>query len=341
MAGTIPGRPWTASTSFAAGDLIRPDAGNDGAFYFVATGPGDSNSVEPSWCQTPYCDVDGGPGPGWRNTGLASAGGLASNAVWPGPLGQASQPGGYTDQLYLDYCNDLNTFLVAQGSAIPLDISSHAGPPFNGNWGYADSEAIAAALLGFGFGNEGYSINDQVTFQSGAIPSSHDDWIENFDVFSAAPIVRHLQMTWPGGNGIQAESFTLTNVAVANGTATASCVGDCSIYCSGTVYLTGNSNTALNDLVWLTSAGCSVGQVVFQVPAGVDGGVGGQVFAPDYLPATLPFAAAHATTALELHECTLDYAYGVTVGSANSSHPCAGLPGPDQSYQSAISAALQ
>jgi hypothetical protein len=77
--------------------------------------------------------------------------------------------------------------------------------------------------------------------------------------------------------------------------------------------------------------------VVFPV-TGVPPGTypGGTIWASDYLPVTLPFAKAHAATAFELHECTLDYAFGVeTVGSVAKA--CAGLAGPDTTYQALLS----
>jgi hypothetical protein len=344
--GNIPGVDWKAAGQVGAGDLVHPSgAGNPGGFYFMANGPGQSGATEPTWCQTPYCDTPpDGTTPGWRNTGYAPKGDSASHALWPGPQGQASQPQGFTDQAYLDFVHGLYAFLASQHSAIPLDISSHDGPPFNQNWAYADSEAVSAVRSGIGFGNEGVNIQDHVEFEDSHVPSSQHDWVENFDLFGAAPVVRHLQTLWPGSGGVQAENFSIESVVVSGGTATTTCSnGDCSVYCTGgPVEITGNANAKL-DGTWLgTATSCGKGTVAFPVATGIPDGsfAGGTIWGPDYLPVTLPFARAHGVTAFELHECTLDYAFGVeTVGY--TAHACTGSPGPDTTYQALLAAAQQ
>jgi hypothetical protein len=338
--GTIPGVDWSPKSTLEPGDLVRPATSNPGGFYFVTTGAGQSGSAAPAWCQTPYCETaSDGTVPAWRNTGFAPGTGAADNALWPGPEGQASQPQGFTNEAYLDFVHGLYAFLAAQHSTIPLDIASHDGPPFNGNWAFADSEAIAAVSYGLGFGNEGLNLEDPAYFAASHVPDSQHDWVENFDVYAHAPVVRHLQTAWAGGNGIQAESFALSKVTVNAGQATASCSnGDCSMYCTGfAIEIVGSSNPALNKAWIRTATTCDTGTVVFPVTDVSDGTFeGGAVFGIDYLPGILPFARTHFATTFELHECTLDYAFGVeTVGSV--AHACAGSPGPDSTYQALLS----
>jgi hypothetical protein len=340
--GTIPTVDWASGTTYEAGEIVRPSVGNPGNFTFVAQGAGKSGgTLAPPWCQTAYCDTSSdGTIVGWRNTGFAPGPGLATSAMWPGPAGQAAAPHGFTNQEYLDFVRELYTFIAAQQSSVPLDIASHDGPPYDGNWAYADSEAIAAVGLGLGFGNEGLSLDDPLAFAASMVPSSPHDWVENFDLFAGAPVVRHLQTIWPGGNnGIQAEAFSLSQVSVAGGMATATCAdGDCSIFCTGrSIEVSGSSQAALDGTWPGSSRSCAAGRVVFPV-TGVPPGTypGGTIWASDYLPVTLPFAKAHAATAFELHECTLDYAFGVeTVGSVAKA--CAGLAGPDTTYQALLS----
>jgi hypothetical protein len=342
--GQVPSTPWTAGTTIHAGDLIQPVAGNANGYYFVANSDGTTGSAAPAWCQTYECTTAGDGGvSSWRNTGLQKAStGSAAAAMWPAPDGTAH---GFTDANYLSFTHGIYAFAAAQHSTIPLDIASHDGPPFNGNWAFADAAAVAAASDGIGFGNEGMAIDDIALFESGAIPSSLHDWVENFTLFAHAPIVRHLQMAWPGGglaNGAQAEAFEIEQIVVANGVGTATCSSDCSALCGpgGLIPLTGTANGTL-DGTWKTSgSSCATDHLALTMPGIADGTYnGGSAWASDYLPATLAFGVAHGATTFELHECTLDYAFGVeTVGT--QAHSCQGDPGPGSSYQAAIAAIM-
>ncbi len=339
-AGFVPSTDWTERAAVRAGDLIQPTSGNAGGYYFAANSNGPAGGTAPTWCQTADCNTAAdGSVASWRNTGLANSNaGAVNNAMWPGPTGAAK---GFTDAAYLGFVHSIYAFLAAQHSAIPLDISSHDGPPFNGNWAYADASAISAVANGIGFGNEGVSLADIALYNMGKV--TRHDWVENFDVFHTASVIRHLQTYWPGGDGVQAETFALDHIAVSAGMATATCSGDCSVYCTGsaTVQVTDNANTALNGVWLVTATSCTADTVQFMATGVADGTYGdGQVWAPDYLPAVLLFSLAHGATTFEMHECALDYAYGAqTVGTA--AHACAGLPGPDATYKALIAGAQQ
>ncbi len=339
--GFVPSTDWTASAAVRAGDLIQPTSGNAGDYYFVANSDGASAATAPTWCQTAGCNTAAdGSVASWRNTGLANSdSGAVKYAMWPGPNGAAK---GFTDAAYLGFVHSVYAFIAAQHSAIPLDISSHDGPPFNANWAYADASAVSAVANGLGFGNESVSLSDIALYNAGKV--TRHDWVENFDVFRTAPVIRHLQTYWPGGGGVQAETFAIDSITVSAGVATATCGAGCSLYCTGTttVQVTGNANDALNGSWFVAAASCTPNTMVQFAATGVADGTyaGGQIWAADYLPAVLPFAFAHAATTIELHECTLDYAYGAqTVGTA--AHACAGLPGPDATYKALIAGAQQ
>lgn len=344
--GPIPYADWEASSAFPAGYLIQPTAGNPGNYTFVSNGAGSSSALAPSWCQSAYCNTSAdGSISGWRNTGnVPGAGASNLNAMWPGPEGQKAQPNGFSSNGYLSTWGDadgtgfvtaLANFIAAQKSNIPIVASAHNGVPFNSNWTFADSEAIIAVGDGFGIGMESLSIADPVTFAYGRAPTTHDDWAENFNVFAGSPVVRFLQVAWPGGAvpGTQAEEFPIANITVSGGTAVVSCSGNCNAFCGGPVYISSNENASLNASWSASAVNCSSGTVTFPANAVAAGTYpGGSIYAADYLPITIPFAATHNATSIELHECTLDYAYG----TQTSSYPCFGSPGPDTSYQTAI-----
>jgi hypothetical protein len=339
--GQVPSTPWTAGGAFAAGALVRPASGNAGGYYYVADGDGTAANAPPAWCQTAACDTGAdGSIAGWRNTGYAKSGaGSKSFAVWPAPDGT---PNGFSDATYTGFVHGIYAVAVAQQGGIALDVASHDGPPSNGNWSYADSAAVAAAHLGVGFGNEGLSVLDEMMYEQHLIPSARHDWIENFAVLANAPGIRHLQMYWPGGGGVQSEAFAIDHVDVAAGAATVHCTSDCSVYCTGSFIpvITGAGASGLDGPQQVMATTCAASTVTFAAPNVADGTyTGGMIFASDYVPEMIPFGTSHGGNAIELHECTLDYAYGaVTVGTAAKS--CSGLPGPDASYQAAIAAAI-
>jgi hypothetical protein len=266
--------------------------------------------------------------------------------MWPGPEGQAAQPNGFSDNGYLSTWDDadgagfyasLDSFIAAQGSAIPVATSAHVGLP-NVNFAYAGAEAIIAAGQNVGFGPEGLNIYDPISFAAGIPPTTLNDWAENFQVFQNKQVVRYLQLAVGGGN---AEQFALTSIVVSAGTATANCSnGDCSVFCSGVhidgvplVYLTG-AGSGLNGTM-LANATCATNTVSFSTGVGDGTYPGGTIWTDDYLPITLPFAQQENATAIELHECELDYAHGTTtVGN------CAGTSGPDVTWQQAIAALI-
>jgi hypothetical protein len=342
--GPIPYPDWKPSISFPAGYVAQPTAGNPGNYTFVSNGSGASGASAPSWCQSPYCNTSAdGSISGWRNTGNVPGASSTADAIWPGPEGMNVEPTGFTTNGYLStwgdadgtgYVASLAQFIASQKSSIPIVASTHNGVPFNSNWNFADSEAITAVGDGIGIGMEALSIADPLTFAAGHAPTTHDDWVENFNVFAAAPIVRFLQAAWPGGGiaGVQAEQFPISSISVAGGTATLTCSEDCTAICGGLIYISGSANAALSTTWPVNLASCGSGTITFptNVPAGTY--AGGSVFADDYLPIIIPFARQHNATAIELHECTLDYAYG----TQTTAIPCEGSPGPDTSYQGAI-----
>jgi hypothetical protein len=105
--------------------------------------------------------------------------------------------------------------------------------------------------------------------------------------------------------------------------------------------LSGTMNGTLDGTWEMMGSSCTPSMLTLTMPGVPDGTYsGGNAWASDYLPATMPFGVAHGATSFELHECTLDYAFGVeTVGT--QAHSCQGDAGPGSSYQAAISAIVR
>jgi hypothetical protein len=350
-AGSVPVPSWTKSMAYPAGYLARPSHDeNPGDFVYVSLGAGKSASSPPAWCQTATC-ITGADGSivGWRNTGAAPEEGATGNAMWPGIRGQAIEPHGFTYNGYLGewengdgagYMTEMVNFITAQASSIPSDVASHNGMPFNGNWAMADSEAILAAGAGIGFGMEGLSLRDLLSYEEKAVPSTSSDWLVNFDAFANRSIVRHLQTAWPGGGvaGTQSEEFPISEIIVdVSGTATVHCGSGCQTFCGttkdgGLAYVSGSANTAL-DGPWKNITCDADDNPTFPAGGAVKAGTyaSGGLYSIDYLPGMIPFARAHHATSLELHECSFDYAFGTT-----TSPRCTGGKGPDVSYGAAI-----
>ncbi len=370
--GEVPYGDWQAGVAYPAGSLVDPANNNSGNYVFVALGSESISGAPADWGGAQqYTDVVAdGNGVRWRNTGRQVPSASSGNAMWPGPEGEALEKQGFTPNGYLSswgdsdgagYIAKLTGFIHSQNPSVPIVISSHDGPPNNYNSAFADSEAVMAQGNGIGFGQESITINDPISWSENLVPSSYHDWALNFGTYSTEPIVRYAQTTWPGPfTGSQSEVFAIQNIKVAgNGLATATCNQDCTPLCNSTVYFTNPSNpndpfnnTTVQDVtgaenILTCQANGSTGQFTFNTSA-VVGGVGsispgtymtgGDVWAAEYLPVVIPFAQQHYVTSLELHECTLDYAYG----ASSSLHSCTGLmpTGGDTTYQAAIKDAI-
>jgi len=368
--GSIPQLTRGNHQSVQAGYVVNTSSMAGGASY-VATGAGTTDNAAPMpTCSPAGCTTaSDGTMPGWYNAG--SYGTAGSNAIWPGPKGIdpiTGEPQGYTDNGYLTtwppppppvgdgtgYITSMVTFLKSLGASFPFDISAHVGPPFNETLAYADSEAIVASANGVGFGLQAGSIGDSSAFAKGFFPSSSTDWAHNFKTYPAP--VHHIQTYEPGDNSFAA-GYAITSpttspsgpgITISGGTATVSCVTDCSWF-SGLanlyIYVAGNSNPALNG-IWLVScpAQCAANTLQFQT-AVTAAGTGGAVWAPDYWPILMPFAVLQGVTSIEAYECDLDYAFGVqtttwlTYPPSPGSIGCAlwGISGgPDAGYKNAL-----
>jgi hypothetical protein len=344
IAGPIPQSDWPgASASVPSGYAIRPSVGNSGGWLYYARIAGNVGATEPSaWCQQQGCQVPDGTVVWLAQAAVPS--GSSGSVAWPGPQGQSAEAGGYTNNGYLSqwpvdgvgFQAQLTNFLASLASPIPIVLASHTGPPDNTNNLYSDVEAQLAAQAGFGFGMQGFSIADPVTFAAGVYPTTADNWAANFGTFRALPIIRHLQ-TLTDGNSPFGTGFTITNIAVSGATATVTCgdgnCGGTSGYCANTpvVYITGNI-AALNGTQQLTSCPTNT-TVVFSTTAPAGTYNGGFLWGPGYPPVVLPFATQHFNTEMELHECQLDYIFGTVTAPSPG---CIGMTGPDAGMQQAI-----
>jgi hypothetical protein len=229
----------------------------------------------------------------------------------------------------------MTAFLSGVGATFPWTISTHTGPPFNENNGYADAEALMANGNTVGFGMQSVSIEDPITYGIGTYPTTREDWAYNFGVYTSAP-VHHLQGEAPGALVFGA-GYVINSVTVSGTVATVNCastsVGTCSDFVD-TVEITGTGVSALDGTrTVLCGTSCATDTVTFTVPSGTSGASTGKIFEPGYLPIVAPFTDGHGATSLEVWECILDYTYGTTTTSGCGT----GLTGPDTNYQSAIS----
>jgi hypothetical protein len=137
-------------------------------------------------------------------------------------------------------------------------------------------------------------------------------------------------------------SITLTASAPTQSGVAYDASNSCEIYSGATIFISNNSNSALNGQQTVTCTPCSPGTIQFTTSSS-SGGIGGQLWAPDYWPSLFPFLTQHRTSSIELRACELDYAFGCgapgnacTSNTGVTSLPCGGNYGPDASYQSAL-----
>ncbi len=336
---------WAAHKQFPAGYIV-----NSGNTQYVATGAGMSSSTtamptcSPAGCTTAPDNTI----PGWYNAGQYTQQPPNLNAIWPGPTGQfttlvTGDPNDYWDNGYLSqwsplannsalrgtpgYIASMLTFLKGLGASFPFDISSHTGPPGNSNTAYADSEAAIASTNGVGFGMESVNIGDTQAYLAQVFPTTREDWAHNFQTYSAP--VHHLQMSAPGTK-YYAEGYAIApvgGVTIISGVATINCTNDCTPFGGQLIYVSGNSNNALNGIWQVTCGGpspqppCPVYNpptslyygLTFTPPSGASCSsacLGGNVYGPDYWPIALAFALQHGSNFIEVWECSLDYAFG-------------------------------
>jgi hypothetical protein len=322
----------------------------------------------PIWCQTAGCYTSpDGTITQWHNVGKKPGSQNQGNAIWPGPKGQG-EARLYADNGHLTtwdhhtgtigdgagYVGQMMQYLSGLHASFPWTVSSHTGPPSNGNYAYADAEAMLAALNGTGFGMQSISVIDPPAYAAAAYPTSKNDWAANFQKYPNVP-VHHLQLAAPGNafwwseyavgaSGIQ----VLTTSGVS--TATVNCSTDCSAFSAQPIYITGNSNVNLN-AVWSVACAngvgpkCAANTLQFVTP--VDGSgyhaipdgtyYGGDVWSENYWPIVLPFSLARGATSTELWECDLDFAFNTST-SPTGMGGCStvGVTGGNPDYTNSI-----
>ncbi len=84
----VGGTAWTASTAYAVGDVVVPEAGEENGFRYVCTAAGTSHSANPVWPTVEGGTVTETGGVAWicRYGGHLSAGTGAAGTVTPGAL---------------------------------------------------------------------------------------------------------------------------------------------------------------------------------------------------------------------------------------------------------------
>ncbi len=217
------------------------------------------------------------------------------------------------------------SFLKGLGASFPFDISAHEGPPFNNNTAYADSEAAIASANGVGFGMQSVNIGDTQAYVAQIFPTTREDWAHNFQVYPAP--VHHLQMDAPGTKYF-AEGYAIDpslGISISGGvgkSATINCgttpAGDCTPFSGALIYVSGNSNNALNG-IWQVTCGapadpCPTSPYGLTFTLLSDAScptacLGGNVYGPDYWPIAMAFAVQHSASFIEVWECSLDYAF--------------------------------
>jgi hypothetical protein len=347
---------------------------------YVATGGGNRGATAMPTCAPAGCTTaPDGQIPGWYNAGTWYQG-PPGIPMWPGIKGQfgtGGEPGGYADNGYLStwvgsvnpsdgtgYIALMASFLQSLGASFPFAIGAHTGPPANTSIAYANSDAIIASVNGVGFGMESVNVYDSYQYSLGVFPTSEDDWAHNFQAYPAP--VHYLQTFFPGFP-THAPGYVVTSgstspagngITLSSGSATANCVGDCSIFTSMIngypIYVSGNSDPQLDGITLSTvcSGSCTPDYLTFSTTAPGSSPPdypGGTVWAPDYWPIIMPFAVRHGATVIEVYECDLDYAFGlyqnghttadwvtpvcVPPASSGTASP---IPGPDYGYQNTL-----
>jgi hypothetical protein len=321
ISANITQQNWQASANVSAGYLV-----NSGGNQYVAIGAGTTNAGSMPTCPVAGCTTaPDGTVPGWYRADPYST--SFSTPIWPGPTGQfvGGDPGGYSDNGYLSiwppgshsagatgYIASMTHFLNGLGASFPFTISAHFGPPASSNVAYADSEAILASSNGVGFGIQAVSVYDSVSYAGGSFPSSLEDWAYNFKTYPAP--VHHLQTSTPGFKYL-AEGYGIVNISDDGNmtTATINCSSDCSSFSGLPVYISGNTNSALNTIwsqVTCTSGSTSC-KLFYPSPMNLSGS-NGTLWAADYWPIILPFSVQRGASSIEVYECALDYAFGLS-----------------------------
>ncbi|MBZ5573640.1 MAG: hypothetical protein LAO09_17370 [Acidobacteriia bacterium] len=180
------------------------------------------------------------------------------------------------------------------------------------------------------------NVGDGQKYAAGVYPTSRENWAHNFRTYPAP--VHHLQTNAPGTKFL-AEGYRIDYITVNDpnhpGEATIFCTSndgqnpsDCSWLSGQQIYISGNTNNALNG-VWLVNCDtsgtgdcsdtneqqqCTTNRLSFCAGASLASGSGGIVWGPDYWPVVMPFAVQHGVTSIEVWECSLDYAFGANQG---------------------------
>lgn len=284
-----------------------------------------------------------------------------SITFWPGRKGLALEPQGFTQAGYLTswangdgdgYVTAMYKFFAGLDThGIVIDTSSHAGPPANNNYAYANTEAQLAQQYGIGFGTESAIVSDIAESKSGSacygatpnpngIGCSTNNWVSNFKAYSS--VFHRVEMrSTPWGT-----AYDITSITVAGNVATVQCSdndGPSQDACGTnygmtgyTLWVAGNSNSALNGPQTLIACPtCTASQVAFNTGA-TSGGNGGTLYEPSYWPELFPFISQQDdVNSVEISGCEADYAWGNELGFTTSK--CTGNAGPDSSYQDAAS----
>lgn len=280
----------------------------------------------------------------------------ASNKWWPGPKGLALEPQGYKHSCYLDgkvtdgpctdlpsgYVGTMDSFIGGLQStySIPQDGGAHAGPPNDANSTYITTEALLASQYCTGIGTQSATLSDITNLAAGN--NTSQGWTTVFPLYPgnpSCPVFKHLQFEAVGNVSPNGAAWAITSISVAGTTATLTCTNsgctNAEGVCGAVVQLTGTSNANLNNYWTFPAAGtnCTGGVIKFTVPSGTASATGGTLFYNTSLLTSLPFFTQHTpgvtrTLSAEVWNCALAYAFGVT--------SCAGLTGPDSTWQQAI-----
>lgn len=360
---------WQASFSVAGGVLVTPTTtqGNAGGYTYLSLNAGTTGSSHPTWNQTAGSRNTSDGTVTWANEGVITANANAA-ATWPGPNGEfggTGQPNAFQDNGFLGhwygsisaqgYVSQMVAFLAGLNSTFSWDFATNFGP--GQVISYPDADAVLAYVEGndkVGFGMESLSVQDPVTYNggSGTFPTSREDWIANFASYPATSDVpvHHLQTNTPGTEYLAAGySFSsITPSSPSTGEATVNCgTVDCSWFYSFWTYITNNNYYNGPWASPCTGEGsnpnqCPADEMIITSSLTHTGGTG-TIWSPNYWPNTLVFSADRGATDLEVYECDLDYAFGVTttthVSTVGGGAGCAtwGVSGGTTPYTTALS----
>jgi hypothetical protein len=249
---------------------------------------------------------------------------LFCSNVWPGPEGLATQPLGYSKDIYLGsvanpasgYISSMVTWIHAQCPSVATEINTAAGPPADTDLSYADTQAQLAVANHVGIGMEALNIGDAYEFAQGK--PCVDDWCANFETYAGAGVPLVLQTALPTTQPV----YGISTISGDGQMATATCATPCNFYRPGWVTVSGSSAPDLNGTFQVAAATATS----FSYRSTSTGtGTGGTVLSTDYLPISVPFAVSEHATALEIYLCDLLYAFDPNpVAGLTCSNP----PGP-------------